>query len=248
MFCAGTVTDTLVSVAFHPSVLKQYGINSCLSEERNMLINLAINYVCDNHKIMLSRNFIVMDENRKHWGSLQMAQKQLGSKEDDSFGKELNELEQSFGPMASGCSDSLMDQLSNISLGTSDKINTHGHNSSTTSNGTPHLNLSQTNPKKGLIEDLNPCSSLPEPLCELVSKQSSADQRLLVLKVHLEGVQSVQQCQLDISQVSCASCNNIYLFDRGVSHLNTIIIFIFETYLIFLFYTGQYTDICMYAT
>ena len=96
-------------------------MDSSLMEERNMLINLALSYIEDQHKVELSRSFVVFPKKTAFKGSKEGLEKSFMKKyqnedgiHDEKFQNDLTELEKSFGPLAEGCKDTLLAKLANM--------------------------------------------------------------------------------------------------------------------------------------
>ena len=123
---------------------------------------------------------------------------------------ELDELEKSFGPLAAGCKDSLLKEMSNISLG-----NKSDNDVQSKDNNQPGINILSSNKspvtcKKGLIEEVSSTENkLDEPdySLEIQEKDESFPRRILV-KINLPGIKSVRDCDLDISEVG----DNLYMY------------------------------------
>ncbi|KAK2156904.1 hypothetical protein LSH36_202g04001 [Paralvinella palmiformis] len=195
----------LVCVAFNPDILQQFGLDSGLVEERRMLINLAMDYLEDQHTVKISRHYSVLDKKTLCKGPEKLAIQSLMKKsaqKDEEFQQQLTELERTFGPVAQGCKDSLLNKISNITLETTDQSETFADD---------HVNIeiepeirlpgAKRQQKKGLVQELSEVNGnkLPEPAYDLTTKEVNG-QRVIVAKIHLPGVTSVQQCELDISE------------------------------------------------
>ena len=194
----------MVSIAFHPSVVDEYGLDCPSLESRSMLINLALDFVCDVHKVTLSRDHTILSKEEKCKGSLIKAQESITKKVNGSqeqMQNELGDLEKLFGPMAAGCTDTLMSELSNIACGKEDAAPVIPEKSSSSEIKLPFGDQKQQKTKKGLIVEMDADMAVEAkpvaPEYELTNKEDR-----FVLKIKLLGVSSVAECQLDISQVS----------------------------------------------
>ncbi|ELU10021.1 hypothetical protein CAPTEDRAFT_21160 [Capitella teleta] len=187
----------VISVAFNPSVLKDYGLDCRSEEERQMLIHLALDFVCDVHKFKLSRDYSILCKDEKCKGSLKKAQESILKKvngSEDDVKNELGDLENMFGPMAAGCTDSLMKELSNISAGKDEANNVITDKPLSQEIKMPFGDDSVPK-QKSLIVEMDDSRTHPvTPQHDLTKK----DDRML-LKIKLPGVLSVAECQLDIS-------------------------------------------------
>ena len=206
-----------MSVAFHPSVLKDFGIDSGLAAERRMLVSLALDFVCDAHKITVSRDYTLLSKEEPCMGPVNKAQQSLTKKftnQEDAFEKELGELEKMFGPATAGCKESLLSEMSNITSGqepTQDSSSCDLISAASAQTGIkiPNVSSKSDPQQKGLIEEISSSvseSKLPEPDYDLSVNEMEGDKpRRVVVKIKLPGVTSVSDCQLDVSQVRLGS-------------------------------------------
>ena len=195
----------LISVAFNTKVLQEFGIQSHLAAERKMLINLAIDYLQDAQKLNVSRNYTLLNKDRTCKGPVDKARDCLSHRfqsTDKKFNSDLEELEKSFGPLASGCKDLLLNELSNISVEADDKPNLP----SAVPNILPQADSTNTrkNVKSKLIQDLDFQDEPRTPRYRLDVKDAEAQNekpRTIIIRINLPDVMSVAQCELDISEV-----------------------------------------------
>ena len=202
-------------MAFHHSVLDEFGIDSTMEQERALLVNLAIDYLQDNHKLTLSRHYTILKKEITIKGKLQVAQKSLTSKinKDDEFENELAELEKTFGPMTAGCKDTLLNQLSNITVDDEPSF-------MTTDSNTSDIKLpGDTVPKKmGLIQELGTGEfKLRTPEHEFTEKEDANGKQKLVLKIRLPKVLSVNECELDLSPVDIILYIHVIMYTSLIS-------------------------------
>ena len=121
---------------------------------------------------------------------------------DKQFENDLSELEKSFGPLAGGCKDSLLKEMSKISLGTQPEHDIEPRDAN--QSGINLLSSSQSSlDKKGLIEEVSSTEKkLDEPECHLEIQEKDEElPRRFMLKIKLPGIKSVKDCDLDISEV-----------------------------------------------
>lgn len=199
-----------ICVAFHPSVLKDFGRECSSPEEQRMLIHLALSYINDAHKLSLSRDYSLLSKDELCKGLLKNAQESLtrnvNNSQENDFHKELGDLEEMFGPMATGCKDSLLKEMSNITASRSDD-NESSQSEIEPSTLEPEIKMpfSAEGKKKGLIEEVpNHTKIMSEPQHSVQLKEDG----LLQVKIKLPGICSVADCQLDISQV--LTCSYLY--------------------------------------
>ena len=205
-----TGTHKIVCVAFNPEVLKTFGIESDLVADRNLLINLAIDFLEARNEIKISRHFTLFDKNHTLHGCHEKAKESLMGlfkKEEGQFEADLSEIEQKFGPMASGCKDSFLGELANVSCGTKDSSPNKGPEIT--------LNTSTTPSRPGLIEEVSSSDvPLAKPHYEIDTRErDNAKPRRLIVQIQLPTVDSVAECDLEISEVSMHSyaCVTVFL-------------------------------------
>jgi len=195
---------TVVPVAFNTKVLQDYGIDSSLTEEQRLLINLAIDYIEDQNKVTLSRDFVVLPKSTRCKGPVAKSKDVLVKKvsgQDTAFSSELSELEKSFGPLATGCKDALLKELSSARSQDNAVDNAVNAELLKTLSSEPELRFPGETAKSGvkLIEEVHSTETRlvrPECTTDVVSSDSS---KLLVIRIHLSGVSSVSECSLEIS-------------------------------------------------
>jgi len=200
----GGCSVTVVPVAFNPKVLQDYGIDSSLMEEQRLLINLAIDYVEDQNKVKLARDFVVLPKSTLCKGPADMSRNVLLKKvsgQDTAFDNELAELEKTFGPLAAGCKESLLKELSSARSqgGAGDNTDLHEAMSATCQ---PELRLpgETAKPGKKLIEEVNSTEARliqPNFTMDVVSTDDLS--KLLVIRINLPGITTVAECLLEIS-------------------------------------------------
>jgi len=194
-------TVTVVPVAFNSKVLQDYGIDSSLMEEQRLLINLAIDYIEDQNKVSLSRNFVVLPKSTQCKGPIGKSKDVMLRKvsgQDTHFSNKLGELENTFGPLAAGCKDALLTDLSSVISQDNAGDNAEFQKASSSQS---ELRLPGETAKSGvkLIEEMHSTEThLVRPDCtmDIVGDDSS---KLLVIRIHLPGVKSVSECSLELS-------------------------------------------------
>ena len=192
-----TGAEKIVCVAFNPEVLKMFGIHCKDLPDRNLLINLAIDFIEDRNKLKLSRNFTLLNEDHVIHGCPDSAKQSLlgkFTKKDEEFEADLGAIQEKFGPMASGCKESLLSELTNIS--------SSGPGSNEAAEIT--LNTSTTPSRQGLIEEVSSLeTALAEPHFDIETRgEDKTKPRRLVVRVDLPTVITVAECDLNISEVS----------------------------------------------
>jgi len=192
-------TVTVVPVAFNPKVLQDYGIDSSLMEEQRLLINLAIDYIEDQNKVTLSRDFLVLPRCTLCKGPVAKSKEVLLKKvggQDTSFSNRLGDLEKTLGPLAAGCKDALLTDLSSDSVGANAELEKDASSSQ------PELRLPGEKAKPGvkLIEELHSTEThlvCPDSTMDVVNNDFS---KQLIIRIHLPGISSVSECSLEISE------------------------------------------------
>ena len=127
---------------------------------------------------------------------------------DKQFENELGKLEKSFGPLATGCKDSLLKEMANISLDTQSDNDFESQDTSKSGINILSSNQSPGTSKKSLIEEVSSTENKlnePEYSLEVLEKDESSPRKIL-LKINLPGIKSVKDCDLEISEVG--KCNN----------------------------------------
>jgi len=126
------------------------------------------------------------------------------NKIDSQFESELTELEKSFGPMVAGCKDSVLSKLAELSR--VDDVKTEQS----------YIKLpggvTLKNGNKSLIEEISSSStSLRVPHYTITKNNSTTGGAKMLLEIQLPGVESIAECQLDISEVfKDLKCNNFF--------------------------------------
>jgi len=193
---------TVVPVAFNPKVLEDYGIDSPLMKERSLLVNLAIDYVEDQNKVSVSRDFIVLPKSTPCKGPAAMSKDVLLKKvsgQDKTFGNELSEFDKTFGCLAASHKDALLKELSHVRNQYSAHDDANLQNVCVSCE--PQLKLPGETVNAGvkLVEEVNSTAThLARPDCtmDVVSDQSG---KSLVIRIHLPGMSNVNECLLEIS-------------------------------------------------
>jgi len=193
---------TVVPVAFNPKVLQDYGIDSSLMEEQRLLVNLAMAYIEDQNKVTVSHDFVVLPKSTKCKGPVAKSEDVLLRKvsgQDTHFSNKLGELEKAFGPLATGCKDALLTDLS--SAISQEDVGDNAELQKALSSSQPELRLPGEKVKPGvkLIEELRSTEThlvCPDCTMDVISNDSS---KLLIIRIHLPGISSVSECSLEIS-------------------------------------------------
>ena len=158
----------------------------------------------------LSRSFNILSNDQLYKGSKEKMKSSLLDKfgggktgTDKQFENDLSELEKSFGPLAGGCKDSLLKEMSKISLGTQADNDIESLDTNQSGINLLSSNQSSSLGKKGLIEEVSSTENkLEEPEYHLEIQEEDEDfPRRFMLKIKLPGIKSVKDCDLDISEV-----------------------------------------------
>ena len=187
-------THSVVDVIFNPKVLKDVEHKK---DHRNLLVHLALDYLEEVKNIQISKQYKTLKTAYK--GNSSNLTKYL---KPGAFGDQI--------PMAGsapshhkgpeGTKDTLLEQLSSIAVQDKDD------------NGIQGIDLFNTNSsqggKKGLIEEISTEVHVKQdhdvqvPEYEMVfSKQSAKSVDQIVITTKLPKVSSVNQCELDVSEV-----------------------------------------------
>ncbi|KAL3886865.1 hypothetical protein ACJMK2_026826 [Sinanodonta woodiana] len=207
----------VISLAFNPQVLEKYGRHAENELDRKVLIEIGIMWVEQvNKHVKISQNFNLLDPDIPYKGSLQRIHqgfKKSFSTQDKQFEKDLSNLEENFGPLASAKPGTLLNQLANISVS-----NNESETVTTGTNSKPDIILPMENKKakSGLIQEVsNKINPLPKPQYQLEQKKGD-NSELMTLTILLPGVESVSECELEISQDDLA----LYVPDMYELHLD----------------------------
>ena len=214
----------MVSVSFNPKVLEEFGKDSKLWEERNLLINLAIDYIQDQHKVKVSRSYTLLPNSVTHKGPVKQLKESYGKKvksADEQLEKDLNELEKTFGPITEGSKESMLKKLSTMALGDEDGDS----QSQTLLRNEPKIKLPGDHidqSKQGLVQelsngkDLSQVIVLSEPEYSVdIESTNDENAKKITFKIKLPGLTSVSQCDLDISEVKLCFIFSKYLQNSG---------------------------------
>lgn len=198
----------MTSCAFNPKVIEEYGHDTKSLADRETLINLAIDFIQHQHKVELSRNFTLLPQDIKHKGEITLLHQSFSKKTQSSeqqFEEQLSELETSFGPLAAGAKNSLLNKLANLSTEENKNSKKSNVNGMGTTYDSPTIKMpNQTEVKKvGIIEEI-PTQCNSKLICPVYTMDSvrdeSGDIDHVIVKIQLPGVKSVNDCELDISK------------------------------------------------
>ncbi|XP_060077550.1 PIH1 domain-containing protein 2-like [Ylistrum balloti] len=198
---------SMTSCAFNPKVIQEYGHDTKSFADRETLINLAIDFIQHQHKVEISRSFTLLPSDITHKGDITLLHKSFSKKSQKSeqqFEEQLSELESSFGPLASGAKNSLLNKLANLSTEESNSSKANGHNMGTTYDSPTIKMPNQTEVKKtGIIEEISSQSN-SKLVCPVYTMDSVRNDHEeidhVTVKIELPGVKSVGECELDISK------------------------------------------------
>jgi len=198
----GNLTS-VVPVAFNSKVLQDYGIDSSLVEERRLLVNLAIDYVEDQNKVTLSRDFVILPKSTPFKGPVDRSRDILLKKvsgQESAFCNELSELEKTFGPLAAGCKDALLKDLESVR--SPNNAPDDCADPQKVSSCEFELRLPGESVKscaKPLVEEVQSMDTFllrPDYTMDIVDCDP---EKSLVVCIQLPGVSSVSECSLEIS-------------------------------------------------
>lgn len=204
----GPDTIIIAAVAFNKKILDECGKNSCNTVERDLLINLAFQYIENQHKVEISRNYEILGGNIVYKGNMEKMQQALmkkTEKADKVFEKDMSELQKNFAPFPTDAKETILNKFANIAV--SEDRNTGDH-IKPQQNGFD-FKLPSTDggkKKKGLIEEITPSEKvdIEKPVCPKYTldchKDDSGTVEEIKVRVTLDGVCSVKECCLDISQ------------------------------------------------
>lgn len=192
MFIDGEYFTT--HVAFHPEVIDQFGKTCKSKDEQDALIQLAFAYIEDQQKLKLSKTYHIVDEEFK--GDPKTIREDFGLGR-DPMKEEMEKLAKSFAPLADIATKDpeLIDRLSSGGDFTASKENLIREEA------TPDIKIpGMTNKKHSgnkLIEEVK-----ITPNYTITHRTTDHSNRNIVVKIDLDKIESVEQCALDISDVS----------------------------------------------
>ena len=202
----------MVSVCVNPDMLERYGRSAKTQEEQDCLVHLIIDYLDDQHQLPASKGYAILSKKTKFRGELNSIVESFNKKaetDQKQFEENLSEIEESFGPMAAGCKDSLLSQLSNIGIGEDKQSQAtnqcspgiHINQSQATNPRSPglHIKTKETPTKRGLIQEIK--TEVAPQYTISFKEKDNGQTKLVVVKISLAGVKSVSECELDISEV-----------------------------------------------
>ncbi|KAJ8316580.1 hypothetical protein KUTeg_005870 [Tegillarca granosa] len=217
-----------ISVAFNPKILEEYGRNCKNKIDQETLINLAIDYIHDQQKIKLSRQFKLLGEETLYKGQINVIENSFTKKDKSSTEMEnqISELEKTFGPLTGNEKESLLSKLSNISVN-DDQVNTTPSQARGTSDRVIFpLQNEHENPKKGLIEEISTETSetvLKKPDYKLLTDRGDNGQiQQITIKIDLPSVKSVTECELDLCQYDLYD-NSVYFCTNLLEDLQLLV-------------------------
>ena len=207
---------SLVSVAFNPKVLNEFGREAKNPVDADTLVQLALDYIEHEQKVKVSRTYTVLPTDTTHKGEMEFVRLSLGKKlsnQDHLFEQNMKNLGKQFGAGTENDEDSFMRKLSNLTM-TENKESKSGPglNFSHSQDPIKITNTVKQTDKKNLIEEIGSSNiaspagrQWPTPKYSLEPCERNGC-RCLELRVELPGVKSVAECELDISEVSHVLC------------------------------------------
>lgn len=199
----------VIHVAFNPEVLELYGKTCKSQEEKDALVKLAIAYIEDNNKTKLSHNYYAVTKYDFH-GDTNTIREDFGLEKDD-MSEELKNLAQTFGPVAdiAARDPEILKKMATGDIRTSES-------EVLKEKVIPDIKI------PGASNNVQPTTKLIEevkitPNYELTYKETSGDEfnRSIVVKIELDSVNSVQECALDVTEVSMLYISYYVQFLKG---------------------------------
>ena len=174
-------TYSIINLVFNTEVLDKYGRNSSNKVERNMLINLAFEYVESLNQVKINKSKFELLEDSKYYGDLGEHILLLTNKKLSEQTDQISELEMARAALGDQkhIPDTILNKLNNLTI----RNDTKSEASS---------NVSK-NVSKPLIEELIEVPSYKENF--LMSKDGN---QVYELKIHLPKISSMSECNLDI--------------------------------------------------
>ncbi|XP_064650517.1 PIH1 domain-containing protein 2-like [Lineus longissimus] len=205
---------SVVSLGFNPKVLEEFGRDSKNPEELKAMVNLAISFVQDAHKVQLSRSYTILKRSIQCKGSEERTIKSLKSvfnKGDSETEKQIDDLKKSFAPMQAMASEDVIGNVKNSNGVTPNMdipILTKPGASFEQPDPAIRISADSKPAKPGLIQEISDSKVvLPKPEYSVVVKDVEGDRpRCIVFRLELPGVTSVRDCDLDISEDDLTLC------------------------------------------
>lgn len=202
-----------ITLTFNPKILNEIGVDSDRHKEQLMLINLALDYCRDVHKIELSRQYTLHPISMRFKGDLKKVQSSIMKQtkdKDEQFDAEMEEIKNEFAPP--GMSSDLLSDIANMSMGNDSKSKrkTAGNYDNVDidpflKQKAPEIKIGKNDvvekKKPGLIQEIASVEkSIPEPEYSVQQKEGKDSTMKYTVKVKLPGVLSVSECVLEIEK------------------------------------------------
>lgn len=181
----------VIHVAFHPNVIEEFGLACESEEERDALIQLAINYLEDQHKMKLFRQYSILDEAFK--GNVETIRADFGLDNTAKLKEDINKLVEGFGPVSEVAA-----QNPSYSTILTSETSINSFNNSTIDPKTIKIPgaTNSSNHKETLIKEVQ-----TTPTYVITMSDKDAGRRLMIIEIKLDTISSVKECELDITQV-----------------------------------------------
>ncbi|XP_074653128.1 PIH1 domain-containing protein 2-like isoform X2 [Tubulanus polymorphus] len=190
----------VVAVALNPKVLEDYGLESSDSAGREAVVKLMFAFLEAMHSgIKISVKYQIFTQKITHKGPIERLQQSLMTALKKAHGRlikdDMTELKNSFSPLRSLDTDSVMSQLGNIVVPESTNKSQRGNNEENGINLTPNV-TTPAQQNNNLIEELSATEIIVRQPNHTVARGDQG----LVIEIHLPGVKSVKECELEISE------------------------------------------------
>ena len=185
----------VTAVAFADKVLDEYGRDPVNKTDQDRLIQIAMDFIEKQHShVKLNRTYKILE--KSHVGNLKIIQESLQKAfmaKEKSIDDNLSNILKNFTPLATENPTTLLQQLNSEN----EKNEAEGIEKNIAG-----INLNVKEDKATcLIEEVSSTSTFPEPKYDLTQTVVSGV-KCFHLKVTLPSVESVSECELDISRVS----------------------------------------------
>ena len=180
-------SESVVNIAFNNEILKKYGKNAENGEERDMLINLAFQYIQEQNSVSIDLISFKLLNDTICFGNAEkntsMLTKEYGKKVPSKA--EFNAANEAIKAMESNQVPDEETILNNLL-----KLNINPNAKKCQSSFEENKNHAP------LIEDLNPSFEVPKFTVEVIEK--NVEDIILQIKIHLSMVSSISECDLSI--------------------------------------------------
>lgn len=178
-----------ISIAFSKETLEQFGQRSHNIMDTQALVNLAIDFIEDLHKVELSRSFSILPMKVTCIGDLELAQKNVTRTKDKPFASQTEVSDMKDLLKDKGVTDDMLSKLSSIAIGEPSQTKND-------SNRATHENVLEEVSSRSLIEEIE-----EDPTYE-VQEITENSANFYYVKIFLPSSATASSCDLEVTNVS----------------------------------------------